>query len=195
MTLQIGVTGLFSQKPRHFLAVFISPAAEIDDDDLVFGKFGSQLCQVRKRVGGFQGRQNALKFGNLLKCFQRLGVGDADVGDSASVFPVGVFGADAGIVEASRDAVDVGGLAVFVLQDVGERAVKDAGPAGAQGGGVLAKVGAATAGFDADEFDRRIAGEGVRRFPRRWIRRRRRRARNPAVGLRFPGIVFSLRRR
>ena len=36
--------------------------------------------------------------------------------------------------------MDVGGLAVVVLQDVGERAVQNAGLAGGQAGGVLAEV-------------------------------------------------------
>jgi hypothetical protein len=49
-----------------------------------------------------------------------------------------VLGADAGVVEAGGDAVDFCGLAVVVLEDVGEAAVEDAGLALCEGGGVLA---------------------------------------------------------
>ena len=54
------------------------------------------------------------------------------------VFPVGVFGAYAWVVQAGGDGVDVGGLAVFVLEDVRECAVEDAWFALGEGGGVLA---------------------------------------------------------
>ena len=37
-----------------------------------------------------------------------------------------MFGANAGVVQAGAAAVDVGGLAVIVLQDIAERAVEDA---------------------------------------------------------------------
>ena len=87
-----------------------------------------------------------------LEGVEGLVVGDGGVLDAAGVFPVGVFGADAGVVQAGGDGVDVGGLAVFVLQDVGEGAVEDAGAAVVEGGGVLAEGGAAAAGFDADTF-------------------------------------------
>ena len=53
-----------------------------------------------------------------------------DVLDAAGVLPVGVLGADAGVVEAGGAGVDVGGLAVVVLQDVAQRAVQHAGLAG-----------------------------------------------------------------
>ena len=56
--------------------------------------------------------------------------------------------------------MDVGGLAVVVLEDVGERAVEDAGAAGAECRGVLAEGGAAAAGFQADELDGRVGDEG-----------------------------------
>ena len=49
---------------------------------------------------------------STMTSLQCLGVGDVDVVDAAGVLPVGVLGADAGIVEAGGDAVHVGGLAV-----------------------------------------------------------------------------------
>ncbi len=82
-------------------------------------------------MGGFQGGEDAFQFGDLLECFERLGVGDAVIFHAAGVFPIGVLRAYAGVIEARGDAVDVGGLAVVVLKDVGERAVEDAGLAGA----------------------------------------------------------------
>ena len=52
----------------------------------------------------------------------------------------GVFGADAGVVQARRDAVGGADLAVLVLQDVGGRAVQDALAARRQRGGVVFAV-------------------------------------------------------
>src|SRR4051794_30869900 len=98
----------------------------------------------------FEGGEDAFGFGEELEGVEGFGVGDTGVGDALVVLPVAVFGADAGVVEAGGDAVDVGGLAVVVLEDVGECAVEDAGLALGEGGGVLAEGGAAAAGFDAD---------------------------------------------
>ena len=77
--------------------------------------------------------------------------------------------------------MDVGGLAVFVLQDVGEAAVQHAGLAVAERGGVLAERGAAAAGFDADQFHGFVVDERGENPGRVAARRRRRRSRNRAA--------------
>ena len=83
------------------------------------------------------------------------------VGDAAGVFPVAVFGADAGVVEAGGHRVDVARLAVVVLHHVAVAAVEDAGLAVAERGGVVAGFRAAAAGFDADERDLFVLDERI----------------------------------
>lgn len=71
-------------------------------------------------MAGFDGGEDALGLGEGLEGFQGGGVADQGVVDAAGVVPVAVLGADAGVVQAGGDGVDVGGLAVLVLEDVGE---------------------------------------------------------------------------
>ena len=51
-----------------------------------------------------------------------------DVPDPAGVLQVGVLRADAGVVQARRDALRLGDLSLVILQDVGVGPVKDPGP-------------------------------------------------------------------
>lgn len=71
-------------------------------------------------VAGFDGGEDAFGFGEGLEGVECGGVADLGVLDAAGVVPVAVFGADAGVVEAGGDGVDGGGLAVGVLEDVGQ---------------------------------------------------------------------------
>ena len=82
--------------------------------------------------------RDAFEFGDFLERVQCFVVAGGDVGDSAGIFPVGVFGAYAGVIQAGTGTVDVGGLAVCVLEDVAERSVQYAGLAVGEGGGVIA---------------------------------------------------------
>ena len=66
-----------------------------------------------------------------------------------------------GIVQAGGDRVDVGGLAVVVLQDVAEAAVQHAGAAEAERGGVVARLVGAAAGLDAHQLDARVVDERI----------------------------------
>src|SRR4051812_20832907 len=70
-----------------------------------------------------------------------------------------MFGADTGVIQAGGAGGNVGGLAVVVLEDVAERAVEDAGLADGEAGGVVAEGRGSAAGFNADEFYRRVVDE------------------------------------
>src|SRR3546814_8122475 len=71
-----------------------------------------------------------------------------------------MLGADAGVVEAGRDAVRLGDLAVLVLEQIGLVAMEDTGATPGEAGGVLA-VEALARGLDADDLDPRIVEEGM----------------------------------
>ena len=141
------------QQPRHFLAIFIPAPGEVDDDDLILRHFSGNFSGLGEGVGSFQGGQDPFAAGEELEGFEGFGIGDAGVFDAAGVFPVGVLGADAGVVEAGADGVDIGGLAVFVLEDVGHHAVQDTGFSLGESGGVLTEGAAAATGFNADHAD------------------------------------------
>src|SRR5260221_11630621 len=127
----------FFEEARYFLAVFVSPAAQIDDDDLILCEGRGQLCCLRDRVRGFQCREDPFGFGEQLEGFKRFIISDAFVVYAVVVFPVAVFGAYAWVVQAGGDGVDVGGLAVFVLEDVGPCGLEDAWAVLGVGGGLL----------------------------------------------------------
>jgi len=164
-----GSSAFRRNQPRDLLAVFVAAAGEVDDDQPVLRQSRGELKGLGQGVGGFQRREDPFELRARLKRVHGLVVGDADVLDAAGVLPVGVLGADAGVVEAGGDGVDVGGLAVVVLEDVGKRPVEDARPPLREAGGVLSQRPAPAARLDADEADfpvggeRRLTGPGVAR--------------------------------
>ena len=120
-----------------------------------------QFRHVGQCVGRFEGRNDAFGAGAKLESGQRFLVGGGDIFDAADVVQPGMFGADAGVVEAGADAVGLGDLAVFILQQVCAIAVQHAGPSAGQAGGMLAGVDAVTAGLDTDQSDGGVVEEGM----------------------------------
>lgn len=149
--------GLESKVHRPLTADEVS---EVDHDDLIALHLRGSFGYLGQCMGGFEGGENAFELGNLLEGGKRLGVVDADVFDPAGILPVGMLRADTRIIEACRTGVDIGGLAVFILQDIAERTVKHARPTGREGGGVLTERGPAATSFDTDHPDGDVIGEG-----------------------------------
>ena len=141
--------------------VFVAAPGQADDDGLVFGQRRREFADMGEGVGRFQGRDDAFGAGDPLEGVQRLVVGDGDVFGAARVLEVGVFGADAGVVQARRDAVGRPDLPVLVLQDVRRRAVQDALAARRQRRRVVLGVDAAPGGLDADQPHARVVDERV----------------------------------
>ncbi len=155
-------TGLFgAEEAGDFHAVFVAASGEIDDEDLFLGHGFGEIEGVGDGVGGFEGGDDAFALGGDLQSGEGLLIRDGIVLNAAGVFPIGVFGADAGVIETGGDGVNVSSLAVGVLEDVAEGAVKDARVAHGEGGGVLAETASASAGFRAVEFDSGVFDEGV----------------------------------
>ena len=150
---------------RDLRGIFIAAAGEADDDGVIFRFAAGKFHRRGDGVRAFQSRQNAFGAGEGVEGGHGVFVEAIGVADAAGVFPIAVFGADAGVVEAGGHRVDVAGLAVVVLHHVAVAAVQDAGLAVAERGGVVAGLRAAAAGFDADEgdffvFDERIEHAG-----------------------------------
>src|ERR1700759_4674544 len=78
--------------------------------------------------------------------------------DAAGLVQRGLFGADAGIIEARRNRVRVVDLAILVHQEERAVAVEHAGPAAGERRGVLF-VDAVTGRFDAEDLDAGIIEE------------------------------------
>ena len=113
-------------------------------------RFGArQFHRFEDGVAAFEGGEDAFVFRQGVEGGEGVFIEAIGVGDAASIVPVAVFGADAGIVEAGGHRVDVARLAVIILHDVTVTTMKDAGAAVAEWGGVVARFWAATAGFDA----------------------------------------------
>ena len=63
-----------------------------------------------------------------------------------------MFGANARIVQPGGDGMNIAGLAVFVLHDVAEAAVQNAGRTVGERRGVTARFAAAATGLDAQQL-------------------------------------------
>src|SRR5262245_19989630 len=118
-----------SSQTRDLGRVLIATAGEAHDEVLVFGHLPGELHGVEDRVRAFHGGEDAFALGQGVEAGESVAVFAAGVGDAAGVFPVAVFGADAGIVETGGNGVNVARLAVFVLHDVAVAAVQNAGQA------------------------------------------------------------------
>src|SRR6185437_11093240 len=70
-----------------------------------------------------------------------------------------MLGADAGIIEAGTDGMNVGGLPVFVLKNVGNAAVQNPRLSCAERGGMLPERTSAAARFDTNELHILIINE------------------------------------
>src|SRR6266849_8677692 len=89
-------------------------------------------------VRWLQRRDDALKLAAKLKRRHSLVVGRREESHPAYVVEPGMFGTDAGIIEAGRDRVGLLDLAVVVHQQVSTVAVEHARPAARNGGRMLA---------------------------------------------------------
>ncbi len=133
--------------------VLISTAGEVGDNDLVFGHGGGAFDDFGDGVGGFEGGDDAFELGEAEEGVEGIGVGGVGVFRAVLVTEPGVFGADGGVVESSRDGVGELDLAVIVLEEVGAGALEDAERAALEAGGVLFGEDAFAAGFDTDHGD------------------------------------------
>src|SRR5262249_30626134 len=101
---------------------------------------------------GFERRQDAFQPAAAVESLKCFGIGGARISDAATFLPKAVFRADTGVVEARGNGMHVCRLAIVVLQDVAIAAVQNAGGAEIERGGMFAAVGAAAAGFHADQL-------------------------------------------
>ena len=133
--------------------VFVATTREANNDDVArFTLLRSFEC-VGDRMRSFQGWQYPFGSRDILHGLKRPLVADVDVADSTRVFPVRVFGTDSRIIQSGRDRMHIGGLAVFVLQNVTVSTVQDPLVPEGQGAGVVARFWAASSRFDAGDFD------------------------------------------
>ena len=109
-------------------------------------------------MGGFEGRDDAFGTREETRGFESGLIGDGGIFGAMLVGEPGVLGPDGGIVESGGNGMRGGDLAVFVLEDVGVRALEDSGArAGeplrsAESRGMFAKSVTAAPGFDANHF-------------------------------------------
>ena len=112
-------------------------------------------------MAGLKRGNDAFGAAQIVKCRQRLRVGDAHILCAADVLEPSVFGTDAGVVQAGADAVRLGYLPVVVLQDIGAVAVQHARAAALQRRGVLAAVEPFARGLHANQARLRVRDVGM----------------------------------
>src|ERR1700722_16073505 len=119
-------------------------------------------------MGGFERGDDAFGARKKSRGFERGSIGDGGVFGAAFVGKPGMFGADGGVVETCGNGMRGGDLAVFGLQNVRVGALQDSGACAGEtlmrrkARGVLAKLAATPASFDADHFHRGIAEKLVK---------------------------------
>ena len=123
---------------EHLGEILVAAAREADDDEL-----GVEVERARERVRALERGDDPLGLGEPVERGERLLVGARHVRGAAGVAERGVLGADARVVEAGRDRVRVGDLAVVVGEHRRAGAVEDGGAARAEARGA--------GGLDADE--------------------------------------------
>src|SRR3546814_10725386 len=129
--------------------ILVPSARAVDDDDLVLAQRRRDAFGGGDGVRRLQRGDDALQLGQLLKARERFFVGHRLIPHAADLVQPGMLGADAGVVEAGRDAVRLGDLAVLVLEQIGLVAMEATGATPGEAGGVLA-VEALARGLDAD---------------------------------------------
>src|SRR5262245_2461328 len=72
---------------------------------------------------------------------------------------VGMLRADARVVKPGRNGMGTGNLTVFVLQDIAQRTLKDAGSRGREPRRVISQRGTAPPGLNADHAYSRLTQE------------------------------------
>src|SRR6185436_10699111 len=100
-----------------------------------------------------QRRDDPLEPRELGERRKRLLVRHGEIAGPPAVAQVGMLRPDARIVEASRNGMRLLYLALVVRQDRRERAVQDAGAAGAERGAVPARLDPLPRRLDADQLD------------------------------------------
>ena len=145
---------------RGGVHVLVAPPGQADQQGRVRPELTGHLLRSGERMGALDGGDDALGAGEQRHRVHRLGVADRPVRRSAGLVQPGMFGADAGVVEAGRDGVRLDGLAVVVLEQVGPGAVQHADLAGADRGRMPAGLEPVAAGLEPVQPDIGVPDEG-----------------------------------
>ena len=102
-------------------------------------------------VGGFNGRNDALRPCQIFKGADRLLIRHGHVFRPSDIVQISVLRSDAGVVQPGGNGVHRRDLAVFVLAEPGFHPVKNAHPARIHGGGRFKGVDSPSRRFRADQ--------------------------------------------
>ena len=104
-------------------------------------------------MGRLDGRDDALRTGQILKGADGFLIRDGDIFGPAGIMEPGVLRAHAGIIQAGGDGIHRGDLAVFILAEIALHAVEDTRAAGSHGGGGFRGIHPPAGGLAADKPD------------------------------------------
>ena len=132
--------------------VLITAAGEVDEDGAVVHGLG-KLHGVGNGVGTFDGGDYALEASQLIESINGLLVVHNVILNSAKLMEEGVLRAGGGIVQTAGYGVNGSGLAVFILEHDGIKAMHNALGAILQAGCMVAKLGTAAKRLNAIDID------------------------------------------
>ena len=110
-------------------------------------------------MGAFEGADDALLAREQDERIERGLVLAADIFGAADVLQMGMFGADARVIEPGRDRPAFGDLAVGILEEEGRGAVEDAGRTAQDRRAMFVPVEPLAGGFDPDQADPLVGDE------------------------------------
>src|SRR3984893_2528844 len=138
--------------------VLIAAARQIEDYQIAGFEFWEARDESGEGMRGFESGNDAFGDGEQFGGFQSVLIGSRRVFGAMLIGEPSVFRTDGRVIEAGRNGMSCGDLAVFVLQDVGVGSLQNAGARtgealiGAEARSVFAESVAAAAGFDANHF-------------------------------------------
>src|SRR5690242_19541635 len=94
--------------------VLVAASRHANDHQMVIRLLGRHLHRMSERMRGLERRYDAFELAAQLEGFERFLVRCRDIGHALRVVEPGMFGTDAWIVEAGRDRMRFGDLAVTV---------------------------------------------------------------------------------
>ena len=118
---------MFLEPVGDVVEVLVAAAGNAHEDILRRGAFLGLADGGGERVRAFEGGDDAFVRAQQLERGDGFAVGDAFVADAFQIMQQGVFGADAGIIEAGGNGPGLVDLAFVALEKVGQRAVSSPG--------------------------------------------------------------------
>ena len=133
--------------------VFVSSTAQTDQDERVLRPAAGVTEHPGECVRSFESGDDSFQPADTLKSIQRLIIGGRLVADPPAVLEPAVLGTNTGVVQSGRDRMGRQHLPIFILKQVAQTPMQDAGLSRRESGTMMAGPNTLTARLDSDQLD------------------------------------------